>query len=84
MHSVADRLPADVYLFSGLLVPRLANMGGCGPAGYRANKLRNVCKDLANRSELILVSSDLGWSCVFSHEAGAFVNEHLYERASNI
>jgi hypothetical protein len=79
--SVEKRLPADLFLFAGLRVPRLANMGGVGPAGYRANGLRCVRRDTANQMELIIVSIDLAWSCVFSHEAGVFVQEHLYDRA---
>jgi hypothetical protein len=55
-------------------------MGGRGPAAYRATDLRCIPRDLANRMELIVVSDDLAWTCVFSHEAGAFVWEQLYER----
>ena len=57
---------------------RLANMGGRGAAAYAATGLRGLRRDLANRMELVLASDDLAWSCVFSHEAGAFVWEHLY------
>ena len=80
MQAIAERLPTDVWLFSGVQLPELANTGGLGPAGYQAVGLRNIRRELANRLELILAARDLSWSCVFSHEAGAFVWECLYDR----
>jgi len=80
MEAVAERMPADVWLFSGVTVPELANMGGSGAAGYQAAGLRRIWRELANRLELVFAASDLSWSCVFSHEAGAFVWECLYDR----
>jgi hypothetical protein len=80
MQALAERLPADVWLFSSVQVPELANTGGCGAAGYRAAGLRSIQRELANRLELIAAADDLSWSCVFSHEAGAFVTECFYER----
>ncbi len=76
---VAERLPADVYLFSGVEVPELANTGGRWAAGYRAVGLRSLWRKLANQRELVIAAGDLSWSCVFSHEAGAWVWECLYE-----
>ncbi len=81
MLSLQTRLPADVYVLSGLSIPQLANLGGLGPAAFRASGLRSVPRDLANRLELIIASQTFAWSCVFSHEAGAFVWEQLYEAA---
>jgi hypothetical protein len=80
MQVLAERLPADVWLFSGVRVPKLANTGGRGAAGYQAVGLRSLRRELANRLELVAVASELSWSCVFSHEAGAWVWECLYER----
>ena len=80
IHSLEARLPADVVLLIGIRVPQLANTGGPSAAAYSATGLRSLRRDLANRMELVLSSDDLAWSCVFSHEAGAFVWEHLYER----
>ena len=75
--------PVDVanegIYFSGLPVPELCNTGGLGPAAFRAQGLMRVDRDWANRMELILVSEDFLWALVFSHEAGAFVWEHLYD-----
>jgi hypothetical protein len=79
MQAVAERLPADVWLFSGLQLPELANRGGRGPAGYQAAGLRGVRRELANQLELVVAAADLSWSCVFAHEAGAFVRECLYQ-----
>src|SRR6516162_9057902 len=67
MQAIADRLPADVWLFSGVRVPELENTGGRAAAGYRAAGLRGMRRELANRLELVAVAADLSWSCVFSH-----------------
>jgi hypothetical protein len=80
MQAIAERLPTDVWLFSGVEVPELANAGGLGAAGYHAVGLRNLRRELANQMELVVVAGDLSWSCVFSHEAGEWVWECLYER----
>jgi hypothetical protein len=72
------RLPCDAVLFSGVDVPRLANMGGRGASAYRAVQLRSLERALANNLELIVASVDLSWCCVFSHEAGSFVWEELF------
>src|SRR5262245_20513778 len=66
MQAIAERLPADVWLFSGVQVPELANTGGRGAMGYQAVGLRSLRRELANRLELVAVASDLSWSCVFS------------------
>ncbi|MCE9557232.1 MAG: hypothetical protein K8T91_28115 [Planctomycetes bacterium] len=84
MQVIAERLPADVWLFSGVQVPKLANTGGLGAAGYHATGLRNMRRELANQLELIAAVSNLSWSCVFSHEAGAFVWECLYELSPQV
>ncbi len=81
MQVLEKRLPAEVWVLSGLQVPELANTGGQGAAGYQAAGLRSVKRELANQLELILAAGDLSWSCVFSHEAGAFVWEGLYEQS---
>jgi hypothetical protein len=73
------RLPANVIVMSGVPVPKLCNTGGQGPAAFRAQGLLRVDRDWANRMELILASDDFSWALVFSHEAGAFVWEHLYD-----
>ena len=77
--ALESRLPSDVFVFSGFKVPQLANTGGRGAAGYLARGLRNLRRELANQMEVIVASDDLAWSCVFSHEAGAWVWECLYE-----
>lgn len=79
MVSLEGRLPADVIVVSGLPVPEFCNTGGMGPAGFRAQGLIRVDRVWANRMELVLVSDDFLWTIVFSHEAGAFVWEHLYD-----
>ena len=76
IHAFEGRLPTNVWLFSGVHVPELANMGGSGAAGYQAVKLRSLRRELASELELIVVACDLSWSCVFSHETW----EQLYER----
>ena len=77
--SLQGRLPANVIVMSGLPVPELCNTGGQGPAAFRAQELMRVDRDWANSMELILASDDFSWAFVFSHEAGAFVWEHLYD-----
>jgi hypothetical protein len=84
MQALADRLPADVWLFSGVQVPELENAGGRGAAGYRAAGLRSMRRGLANRLELVAVAADHSWSCMFSHEAGYHVWEELYERSPEV
>lgn len=79
MVSLQTRLPANAMVISGLPVPELCNTGGRGPAAYRAHGLMRVDRAWANRMELILASADFSWTLVFSHEAGAFVWEHLYD-----
>lgn len=81
MQVIAERLPADVWVFCGVKVPKLANTGGKGAAGYQVIGLRRVKRNLANQRELVVAAADLSWSCVFSHEAGAVVWECLYERS---
>ena len=81
MMVLESRLPRDLVLFSGVRIPRLANLGGHGRAAYRAIGLQLLERDRANRLELIAVALDFTWCCVFSHEAGAFVWEQLYEPA---
>src|SRR5438067_2078624 len=56
MQAIAERLPGDVWLFSGVQVPELANTGGPGATGYHAVGLRNVRRDLANGWELIVAA----------------------------
>jgi hypothetical protein len=73
-----EQLPADVLLFNGVLIPRLANMGGGPTTGYQARGLRHIRRNLANQYELIVVSADFSWTCVFSHEAESLVWEELY------
>jgi hypothetical protein len=76
-----SRLPCDVFAFNGVKIPRLINLGGGGRAAYRVTGLRSLDRDLANRLELVMTPVDLSWCCVFTHEAGAFGWEHLYEPA---
>lgn len=78
--SLESRLPGEVFLFSGVQVPGLSNTGGLGAAAYRAVGLRALSSDLANSLELIAVAVDFSWCCVFSHEAGSWVWEQMYER----
>jgi hypothetical protein len=82
LSSLESRLPGDVFLFSGVQVLGLLNTGGLGAAAYRAVGLRALNSELANRLELIAVSVDFSWCCVFSHEAGSWVWEQMYERES--
>jgi hypothetical protein len=80
--SLESRLPGDVFLFSGVEVPQLMNTGGRGAAAYRALGLRALSRELANQLELVATSADSSWCCVFSHEAGSFVWEQMYQRES--
>jgi hypothetical protein len=73
------RLPCDAVLFSGVRIPRLANMGGRGPSAYRAIELRSVDRMLVNDLELIVAPIDLAWCCIFSHEAGSLAWEELFD-----
>ncbi len=82
MLSLEERLPADVFVVSGLQVPRFANTGGYGTAAYEA-ELRCAPRDFANHLELVMISADFSWSCIFSHEAGTSVWEQLYEFEAN-
>jgi hypothetical protein len=79
IHAVGERLPADVWLLSGIQVPELANMGGQGAAGYQVAGLRSMKRELANRFELVVAPSDLSWTCVFSHEGNDLVWECFFE-----
>jgi hypothetical protein len=79
MLSLEARLPAGVHVLSGLPVPQQLNTGGRGPAAYRVAGLRIVPRELANQLELIIVSDDFAWTCIFSHEAEVWVDEQLYE-----
>ena len=78
MLALDQHLPASLFLFGGVGVPRVANMGSSGACGYHVTQLRKLDRDLANRLELILVDDRLSYSCVFSHEASSMVWEHLY------
>ena len=77
-----SRLPCDVFLFSGLPVPRVSNTGGLGAAGYRALGLTSLDTDLANGLELIVVALDFRWCRLYTHEADSWATEELYERAA--
>ncbi len=80
LSSLKSRLPCDIFLFSGLRIERLSNAGGRGAAAYQAVGLGDLDTELANSLELVAVSVDLSWCCVFSHEAGSWVSEQLYGR----
>ena len=58
------------------------NAGGLGASAYRAVGLRGLSRELANQLELVATSVDFCWCCVFSHEAGSFVCEQMYQRES--
>ena len=79
LEAVQKRLPAEVVLFSGVSVPRVANLGGRGAAAYRADALAGLNLDVLRRQELLLAAVDLSWCCLFSHETGALVHEQFYE-----
>lgn len=64
------RLPSDVLLFSGITVPEVANMGGPGAAGYRADALAALDVGMARSLELIIAKTDLSWCLLLSHEEG--------------
>jgi hypothetical protein len=78
---VESSLPCDTFLFNGVQIPQVANLGGRGRAAYRALGLRALDRDLANRLELVAVAVNFSWCCVFAHEAGAFAWEQLYQPA---
>ncbi len=81
--SLESRLPGDVFLFSGVEVPQLMNTGGLGASAYRALGLRALSSELANQLELIALSGNSSWCCVFSHEARSWVWEQMYQRESS-
>jgi hypothetical protein len=78
-----SRLPGEVFLFSGVRVLGLSNLGGLGAAAYRAVGLRSLSSELANQLDLIALSGDFSWCCVFSHEAGSHVWEQMYQRETS-
>jgi hypothetical protein len=74
-----SRLPCDIFLFNGVQIPQVMNLGGRGRAAYRAVGLCALDRKLANQLELIAAPVDLSWCCVFTHEAGGYGWEQLYE-----
>lgn len=80
VYALAQRLPANLVILSGIKVPQHANLGGNGRAAFRAEALRRVDRDLANTLELIVSAADFSWSCVFTHEGGGgYAYETLYD-----
>lgn len=79
LDSIESRLPQTVFLFSGVSIPEVANLGGRGPVGYRAIDLTRLDFGLARELELVLVSEDFSWSCLFSHETGSMFHEEFCE-----
>lgn len=45
MQAIAERLPADVWVFSGVQVPELQNTGGLGATGYDVAGLQGVPRE---------------------------------------
>jgi hypothetical protein len=74
-----SRLPCEIFLFNGVQIPQVMNLGGRSRAAYRAVGLLDLNRKLANQLELIAVPIDLSWCCVFTHEAGGYGWEQLYE-----
>jgi len=74
-----DQLPAPLLLLSGIPVPRLAGEGGGGPASYLVS-LQTLDLDVVRAAELIVISQDYRWCCVFTHESGSLVHEELFAR----
>jgi len=78
LDAIAEHLPADVVLFSGIRVAEVANLGGSCACGYHAVRLRSLDHALLRRNELIACAPDLSWTCLFSHETGSMFHEQLY------
>ena len=79
IEAFGKHIPADVYLFSGIRIPQLLNNGLVAFA-YRTDQLCELDRDLANCLDLVVVNSNMAWSCVYSHEAGSWVWEQFYDR----
>lgn len=66
-----QKLPLDVYLFSGVRVNAVANMGGRGfPLGYCVTDLKQVDWNLCLPNELIITDIDFCNTMIGSHENG--------------
>jgi hypothetical protein len=72
------RLPADVFVLSGVRVSQVQNSGGLGRAGYQVMALREAPED--NSWEPIIIAQDFAWACIFTHEAGVYSEERFYDR----
>ena len=76
------RLPAAVFLFNGVTVPRVATGINRHPSAYRALGLRRLHQPLANDLDLVLVDHSLSFCCVCTHEWQALAHPIFLQRAA--
>ena len=77
LDAFALRLPANVFFFSGVEIPAVANTGGRCASGYQVEGLETLDRDMVSSFELVVVDLDFSWCLLLSHEHG---NEEFWER----
>ena len=73
-------LPRDVFVFSMpgyRYLPAATNAQRDPRFGFYVSQLRTIDFDLANRMDAILADSELTFTCLCTHEAGAFAEPIL-------
>ena len=63
-------LPINAYIFSGIRVEAVANLGGNYPLGYFVKELSEVDWSLCQMQELIITDAEFIHTMVCSHEDG--------------
>lgn len=76
---LTSRLNEGAYVFGGFSIPEMANTGSSGPCAYKIIRLSGLPRDILNRLELIVLSINKSWCCLFSHECGTLVHEEFRE-----
>ena len=80
IHTLESLLPADVIVFNfpgyPWLPTRRSSASGTTYA-YEAIALAQIDAETANSAEAIMVDRAFAFTCVFTHEAGAFAEPQL-------
>ncbi len=82
LHQFEALLPATVFLFNGVSVPRAATSISRHPHAYRAVGLRRLDRPLANDLDLVLVNEEFSFCCVCTHEWQALAHPIFVQRAA--